>query len=94
MGILEPERLARSFTLNRPFTLKNKKNAVAPFPASSFDDMTDRIFSSSENASLIVQETLTAREAAELKDRESKLAECGAGSSGIGPPIPTRHEIR
>ena len=46
----EPKRLARSFTLNGPFTLKNKKNAVVPLPASSVDDRTDGIVSSSEEA--------------------------------------------
>ncbi len=49
-GILEPQRLARSFTLNHPFTLKRKENAVAPLPGSSVDDTTDRIVSSSEEA--------------------------------------------
>jgi hypothetical protein len=47
-GILEPERLARSFTLNHSFMMKNKKNAVAPLPASSVDNTTDRIVSLSE----------------------------------------------
>jgi hypothetical protein len=83
---LEPERLARSFTLNHPFTLKNKKNAVAPLPASSVDDTTDRIFSSSENASWIVEGVLTAREAAELNDREVLGPKLAEGSA--------RHEIR
>ncbi len=41
-GILEPQRLARSYTLNYPFMLKHLKNAVAPLPASSVDDTTDR----------------------------------------------------
>jgi hypothetical protein len=49
-GILEPERLAGSFTLNHPFTMKNKKNAVSPLPASSVGDSTDRIVSLSEEA--------------------------------------------
>jgi hypothetical protein len=52
---LEPERLAESFTRNGPFTLKNKPNVVAPLPESSVDDTTDRIVSSSEEASWIVE---------------------------------------
>ena len=46
-GILEPQRLAESFTrenTTRKNTFrKNKNNAVAPLPASSVDDTTDRI---------------------------------------------------
>ena len=49
-GILEPERLAPTFLKPEASpapkylcTLKVKKNAVAPLPASSVDDTTDRI---------------------------------------------------
>ena len=72
-GILEPERLAESFTRNGPFTLKNKKNAVAPSPANSVDDTTDRIVSSSEEASWIVEGISTVRGANELNDTEPHL---------------------
>jgi hypothetical protein len=72
-GILEPERLAESLTGNGPFTLNIKKNAVAPLPASSVDDTTDRLVSSSEEASWIVEGISKARGAAELNDTEPHL---------------------
>jgi hypothetical protein len=72
-GILEPERLAESLTRNGPFTLNIKKNAVAPLPASSVDDTTDRLVSSSEDASWIVEGISKARGATELNDTEPHL---------------------